>query len=45
MKTPLITREGLEKLKAELDHLWHAKRPDTQFKLQECLEIVSDFLI
>jgi hypothetical protein len=44
-ETTLITREGLEKLKAELDKLWRVERPDTKFKLQECLEIVSDFLI
>ena len=29
MKTPLITPEGLEKLKAELDHLWRVERPET----------------
>jgi transcription elongation factor GreB len=33
MKTPLITPEGLEKLKAELDHLWRAERPDTTQKV------------
>lgn len=33
MKTPLITREGLEKLKAELDHLWRVERPDTTAKV------------
>ena len=33
MKTPLITREGLEKLKAELDHLWRVERPDTTQKV------------
>jgi transcription elongation factor GreB len=33
MKTPLITREGLEKLKAELDHLWRIERPDTTQKV------------
>ncbi len=26
--TPIITREGFERLKAELDHLWHEVRPD-----------------
>jgi transcription elongation factor GreB len=26
--TAIITREGFEKLKAELDHLWHTLRPD-----------------
>jgi transcription elongation factor GreB len=30
---PLITREGLEKLKAELDHLWRVERPDTTQKV------------
>jgi transcription elongation factor GreB len=33
MKTPLITREGLEKLKAEIDHLWRVERPDTTQKV------------
>ncbi|HTF18427.1 MAG TPA: transcription elongation factor GreB [Chryseolinea sp.] len=33
MKMPLITREGLEKLKAELDHLWRVERPDTTQKV------------
>lgn len=33
MKTPLITREGLEKLKAELDYLWRVERPDTTQKV------------
>ena len=33
MKTPLITPEGLEKLKAELDHLWRIERPDTTQKV------------
>jgi transcription elongation factor GreB len=33
MKTPLITPEGLEKLKAELDHLWRVERPDTTAKV------------
>src|SRR5215203_4532064 len=33
MKTPLITAEGLEKLKAELDHLWRVERPDTTQKV------------
>ena len=33
MKTPLITREGLEKLKSELDHLWRVERPDTTQKV------------
>src|SRR6185436_19157832 len=32
MKTPLITPEGLEKLKAELDQLWRVERPDTTQK-------------
>lgn len=32
-KTPLITPEGLEKLKAELDHLWRVERPDTTQKV------------
>jgi transcription elongation factor GreB len=33
VKTPLITPEGLEKLKAELDHLWRVERPDTTQKV------------
>jgi transcription elongation factor GreB len=33
MKTQLITREGLEKLKAELEHLWRVERPDTTQKV------------
>lgn len=33
MKTLLITREGLEKLKAELDHLWRVERPETTQKV------------
>ena len=33
MKTNLITQEGLEKLKAELDHLWRVERPDTTQKV------------
>lgn len=31
--TPLITSEGLDKLKAELDHLWRVERPDTTQKV------------
>lgn len=33
MKTRLITPEGLEKLKAELDHLWRVERPETTQKV------------
>ncbi len=33
MKTLLITSEGLEKVKAELDHLWRVERPDTTQKV------------
>ncbi len=33
MKSMLITPEGLEKLKAELDHLWRVERPDTTQKV------------
>ena len=33
MKTRLITPEGFEKLKAELDHLWRVERPDTTQKV------------
>ncbi|HMJ70429.1 MAG TPA: transcription elongation factor GreB [Cyclobacteriaceae bacterium] len=33
MKTLLVTPEGLEKLKAELDHLWRVERPDTTQKV------------
>lgn len=28
MKTPLITKQGFDKLKAELDHLWKTERPE-----------------
>jgi transcription elongation factor GreB len=33
MKTLLITPEGLERLKAELDHLWRVERPETTQKV------------
>ena len=33
LKTLLITPEGLEKLKAELDHLWRVERPDITQKV------------
>jgi len=33
MKTLFITPEGLEKLKAEHDHLWRVERPDTTQKV------------
>ncbi|GMQ24654.1 transcription elongation factor GreB [Algoriphagus sp. oki45] len=33
MKTLWITPEGLEKLKAELDHLWKIERPETTQKV------------
>ena len=33
MKTPLITQEGLEKTKGQLDHLWRVERPDTTQKV------------
>lgn len=33
MKTKLITPEGMEKLKAELEHLWRVERPDTTQKV------------
>ena len=33
MKTLFITKEGLEKLKAELDHLWRVERPETTQKV------------
>jgi transcription elongation factor GreB len=33
MKTMLITLEGLEKLKAELDYLWRTERPETTQKV------------
>lgn len=33
MKTKLITPEGLEKLKAELDHLWRVERVETTQKV------------
>ena len=33
MKTPLITREGYEKLKKELDYLWREERPEVTKKV------------
>ena len=30
MKTPLITREGYEKLKQELNYLWREERPEVR---------------
>lgn len=33
MKTPLITREGYNALKTELDHLWRVERPDVTQKV------------
>lgn len=33
MRTQLITRQGYEKLQAELDHLWRVERPDTTKKV------------
>jgi transcription elongation factor GreB len=33
MKTKMITPEGLDKLKAELDYLWRVERPDTTQKV------------
>ena len=33
MRSPLITPEGLEKLKDELDHLWRVERPETTKKV------------
>jgi transcription elongation factor GreB len=33
VKTNLITREGFNKLKAELDHLWRVERPETTRKV------------
>ncbi len=32
-RSQLITPEGLEKLKAELDHLWRVERPETTNKV------------
>ena len=33
MKTPLITREGFNALKAELDNLWRIERPEVTAKV------------
>lgn len=33
MRTRLITPEGLEKLRAELEHLWRVERPETTQKV------------
>lgn len=34
MKTPLITRQGYEQLKQELDALWRVERPEVTKKVQ-----------
>ena len=33
MKTNLITREGYDALRSELDHLWKEERPETTKKV------------
>lgn len=33
MRTPMITPEGMQKLKDELDHLWRVERPETTNKV------------
>ncbi|MDN3202927.1 transcription elongation factor GreB [Algoriphagus sediminis] len=33
MRTPMITPEGMEKLKEELEHLWKVERPETTAKV------------
>jgi transcription elongation factor GreB len=33
LKAPLITRQGFEDLKQELDHLWRVERPDVTKKV------------
>ncbi|WP_018274848.1 hypothetical protein [Teredinibacter turnerae] len=33
MSTPLITEEGLAKLKSELDYLWRTERPEVTKKV------------
>lgn len=33
MRTPLVTREGYNKLRNELDHLWKVDRPETTRKV------------
>lgn len=33
MRTPMITPEGMEKLKDELNHLWRVERPDITNKV------------
>ncbi|EHC74361.1 Transcription elongation factor GreB [Salmonella enterica subsp. enterica serovar Montevideo str. S5-403] len=33
MKTPLITREGYETLKQELNYLWREERPEVTKKV------------
>ncbi|MFZ5602415.1 MAG: transcription elongation factor GreAB, partial [Pseudomonadota bacterium] len=33
MSTPLITEEGMAKLKSELDHLWRIERPEVTKKV------------
>ncbi len=34
MRTPMITPEGMEKLKKEVEHLWRVERPDVTSKVQ-----------
>ena len=33
MRTPLVTRPGYIKLKAELEHLWRVERPEITAKV------------
>ena len=43
MKKLLVTPEGLEKLKAELDHLWRMERPDTTQKVNSAASLGDRF--
>jgi hypothetical protein len=43
MKTLLVTPEGLEKLKAELDHLWRTERPATTQKVNRAASLGDRF--
>lgn len=41
MKTPLITREGYEKLKQELNYLWREERPEVTKKVTWAASLVT----
>ena len=39
MKTKLITKEGFEKLQAEIDHLWRKERPEVTKIVQQAASL------